>query len=133
MHQNLLTVNSFLVYWREKIDLHFMDKFMTQKKLEKVERLESAGQWDQYFQSGWEENDGRIQTRLFAESFEKNFHRIPFSCRSVLDCSCALGDSIPVLRRTFPEAELFGFDFSKVAIDLCNERFSKLAIFSVKK
>ena len=97
----------------------------------KVKRLESREQWSDYFQSGWEINNGRTQTRLFAEAFAKYTCIDRLSCKSVLDSSCALGDAIPILGRIFPSAELFGSDFSEVAIDRCNAEYSNLSSFSV--
>lgn len=97
----------------------------------RVDRLESNGQWNKYFQSGWEENNGRNQTRLFAEAFAKNTCTERLSCKSVLDSSCALGDALPVLHRVFPNATLFGSDFSEVAISQCKKEYGDLANFSV--
>lgn len=97
----------------------------------RTERLESNAQWDNYFQSGWEENKGRDQTRLFAKAFAKHTCIDRLSCKSVLDSSCALGDAIPVFRRIFPKAKLSGYDFSEVAISECKKKYGDLADFSV--
>jgi SAM-dependent methyltransferase len=97
----------------------------------RAERLESNRQWNNYFQSGWEENNGRNQTRLFAEAFAKHTLTDRLTCKSVLDSSCALGDALPILRRVYPNAVLYGSDFSEVAISQCNKVYGELANFSV--
>ena len=96
--------------------------------------LLSVEWWNAYFGEGggWESNRGRLQTRLFAEAFcahSRLDHEAPYT---ILDASCALGDAMPVLRRFFPNATLFGSDFSDVAIRRCRELFGELAEFSVR-
>jgi SAM-dependent methyltransferase len=108
-----------------------MEGFMGKVKSVRAERLESPEQWNNYFQSGWKENNGRNQTRLFAEAFAKHTRVDRLSCKSVLDSSCALGDALPVLRRIFPNAALFASDFSEVAIRQCKAEYGDLANFSV--
>lgn len=90
--------------------------------------------WNAYFREGggWESNRGRRQTRLFAEAFCKHSRLDPEAPYTILDPSCALGDAMPVLQRSFPNATLSGCDFSDVAIGRCHERFGDVAEFSVK-
>jgi SAM-dependent methyltransferase len=40
-----------------------------------------------------------------------------------------LGDALPVFKSHYPEVQLFGCDFSGIAINRCKERFSGLATF----
>jgi hypothetical protein len=96
--------------------------------------LLSVEWWNAYFSDGggWERNRGRLQTRLFAESFCARCRLDREAPLTILDASCALGDAMPVLRRRFPNATLFGSDFSDVAIRRCREQFGELADFSVR-
>lgn len=95
--------------------------------------LLSTEWWNEYFREGgcWEKNRGRLQTRLFAEAFCRHTRVNRSSRCTLLDSSCALGDAMPVLKRFFPNATLYGLDFSEVAIRRCRRRFSHLATFSV--
>lgn len=89
--------------------------------------------WENYFAEGggWEANGGRIQSRLFAEHFVRNFAIDRQSRFSLLDVGCALGDAIELFRREFPNAELSGVDFSTVAIRRCRQRLGEMARFAV--
>ena len=95
--------------------------------------LLSVEWWNAYFSDGggWERNRGRLQTRAFAEAFCTRCRLDRDAPQTILDASCALGDAIPVLRRHFPNATLFGSDFSDVAVRRSRERFGELAEFSV--
>jgi SAM-dependent methyltransferase len=95
--------------------------------------LLSVEWWNAYFREGggWESNRGRFQTRTFAEAFCTRTRLDRNTPCTILDASCALGDAIPVLRRFFPNATLFGSDFSDVAIRRCRERYGHLAEFCV--
>lgn len=74
-------------------------------------------------------NDGRRQTRLFAEAFHKHV-RVPLKANfSLLDAGCALGDALPVWHRHYPRARLYGCDFSKTAIQRCQEAYGSIAKF----
>jgi Methyltransferase domain len=93
-------------------------------------RLESEGEWDNYFAEGWEQNGGCNQSRLFAEAFCKNTRLSLGPGSTFLDSSVALGDSIPVLKKHFPKTRFFGYDFSEVAIKTASKRFPGYATFS---
>lgn len=95
--------------------------------------LLSVEWWNAYFSDdgGWESNRGRLQTRAFAEAFCTRSRLDPAAPYTILDASCALGDAMPVLRRRFPNATLFGNDLSDVAVRRCRDRFGDLAQFSI--
>ena len=95
----------------------------------KRDRLSTKEDWDAYFEEGgpWEANRGPEQTRLFAEAFCKHTSIHLENGQSLLDSSCALGDALPVFRKHFPKAQLYAYDFSKVAIRRCKERHSGMA------
>jgi SAM-dependent methyltransferase len=77
----------------------------------------------------WEQNQGRTQTRLFAECFHRHT-KVPLGGSfSVLDVGCALGDALPVWHRHYPNAKLFGCDVAQTAIDRSRQLHGDLAHF----
>lgn len=82
------------------------------------------------FQEGghWDQNHGPAQTRWFAESFHRHA-QIPWSEFSVLDVGCALGDALPVWRRRYPAAKLYGCDVAESAVKRCRQRHGDIAEF----
>lgn len=90
--------------------------------------------WEAYFApgGGWETNGGRRQTRIFAQAFADRSGLAPGSSFSLLDVGCALGDGLEVLHRRFPLADLFGIDFSPMAIKRCQTELKGIASFSVQ-
>lgn len=50
--------------------------------------------------------------------------------RRILDFGCGVGNSIPHLRRHFPEAEIVGVDVSGKSIAIARARFSAMADFT---
>ncbi|MBN1918067.1 MAG: class I SAM-dependent methyltransferase [Verrucomicrobia bacterium] len=96
--------------------------------------LLSVEWWNDYFgeDGGWESNRGRVQTRAFVKAFCTRSRLDRHAPSTILDASCALGDAMPVLRRHFPNATLFGNDFSDVAVRRSRERYGTLAEFSVR-
>ena len=76
-------------------------------------------------QGGWEQNNGRRKTRIFAECFHHHI-KLPYSR---FDLECALGDAIPVWRAAYPFARLYGCDISEVAITRCIADYGHLAEF----
>jgi len=101
--------------------------------MKKRQRLETEEQWNAFFSEGglWEINDGPLHTRLYAQAFCKQTSIKLETAQSLLDSSCALGDTLPVFQKHFPEACLFGCDFSKVAIKRCRARFPDMGSFFV--
>lgn len=93
--------------------------------------LNAVATWDEWFAEGgrWEKNGGRDRTRIFAEQFFRHTALGNMPHRTILDYRCGLGDSMPVFREAFPNAKLFGTDFSGVAIRRCRERFGGIATF----
>jgi len=89
--------------------------------------------WNDYFRPGgtWEERSGREQTRLFARAFCRHTRLDRNNRLCFADSSCALGDAMPILHDHFPNARLFGFDFSPIAIDRCKQAFGNVASFAV--
>jgi SAM-dependent methyltransferase len=83
------------------------------------------------FQPGglWERSEGRRQTRLFAECFHHHVSVPLTGSFSVLDAGCAMGDALPVWRRRYPQARLFGCDIAQTAVDRCREEHGDIAEF----
>lgn len=86
--------------------------------------------WDRRFSTGdWASKGGYSQTKMFAEA-QLPFLRIPLDYTgSICDFGCGAGDAFPVYRRAWPQATLYGVDFSAAAIKLCEERYGHLANF----
>jgi SAM-dependent methyltransferase len=87
--------------------------------------------WEKEFSENgfWEKNEGRRQTRLFAEYFHKHVNVPRNGEFSVLDVGCAVGDALAVWHRRYPQAKLFGSDVSQVAIERAKREFGHIAHF----
>jgi len=92
--------------------------------------LNSKCYWDnRFFKEGsWEKNNGRVQTRTFAECFNRVID-IPFTEFSLLDAGCALGDALSLFRRKYSRAKLSGCDFSDIAVQRCKKEYGEVATF----
>lgn len=84
--------------------------------------------WEMYFQEGWEKNNGREQTRLFAHYFLETV-RLPDGTQSLLDVGCALGDSMPEFRKRYSNLRLTGCDVSAEAIKKARSHYGAIATF----
>ena len=86
--------------------------------------------FDKEFSEGgmWEIRNGRKQTQEYAGLFVRDI-KIPLNEFSLLDVGCALGDSIPVLKKAYPMAKLFGCDVSRTAIERCKKDYGEQAEF----
>ena len=86
--------------------------------------------WESRFGSGdWQNRGGFSQTRKFTLSQILHFD-IPYDfAGTICDFGCGAGDSFPVYRKSYPNAKLIGTDFSRAAIDLCQDRYGNLATF----
>jgi SAM-dependent methyltransferase len=79
----------------------------------------------------WERKNGPYTTRRFAECFVENI-KIPLRSNfAFLDFGCALGQGLRVIQKNYPNARLYGCDFSKVAIERCKKLHSSVAEFFV--
>jgi hypothetical protein len=92
--------------------------------------VNSKSTWDAYSRDGWEKNNGREQTKLFAEYFLKKV-KFPKRVNSLLDVGCAMGDALPVFHQHYPDINLFGCDFSEYFILQAQESYGSIAHFSV--
>ena len=70
----------------------------------------------------WEKNEGKQQTRLFAEYFDQviTFRQQKFS---LLDVGCALGQAAVFFSRRYPHAAVSATDVSDVAIERCRRQY----------
>lgn len=87
--------------------------------------LNSSVYWDSRFYVNWEASGGRLQTALFATAFvllDKEF-----TPKSILDYGCGCGDSLPVLKMKYPQAELYYYDMSTVAMQKAKLHYKKIA------
>src|SRR5271157_5414423 len=86
--------------------------------------------WENYFLDGWERNEGRRQTRLFAQYF-LDVVRLPKAAKTLLDVGCAMGDAAPEFHRRYPHLKLHGCDVSKVAIEVARKAYGEISNFTV--
>jgi len=103
-----------------------------------LEKMNNSAQcnkdwWDNYFlpNGGWEKNNGRNQTISFAKHFLKYAKFNKSEKFSLLDIGCALGDGLQIIHENYPNVVLYGFDFSKVAIERCKKEKNNIATFMV--
>jgi hypothetical protein len=86
--------------------------------------------WNRRFGSGdWADKGGYTQTRQFAEAQVSYFNLPREFLGGLCDFGCGAGDAFPVYRESFPEAVLYGVDFSEDAIRLCCARYGHMATF----
>jgi SAM-dependent methyltransferase len=99
----------------------------------KDDTIKDRGWWEEYFthDGGWESNGGRQQTRIFAENFTTRIQLAPNTPFSILDAGCALGDAIKHFSKVYPQASIYGIDFSKTSIYRCKNELGDIATFSV--
>lgn len=99
----------------------------------KDDRIKDHEWWEEYFavDGGWERNDGRSQSRIFAEHFTDRIQLDPNAVFSMLDAGCALGDALKHFAIIYPRATLHGIDFSATAITRCKNEIGGRATFSV--
>jgi trans-aconitate methyltransferase len=85
--------------------------------------------WENRFKSGnWNDN-GRFQTKKYAEANVKYLNIDNGFNGTILDFGCALGDAIPIYLEAFKSAKIIGYDISESAIKNCQERFGDRANF----
>jgi trans-aconitate methyltransferase len=96
--------------------------------------INSLAWWEDYFESKWEANHGREQTRHF---MERMTGALPASVRqwltskpaSILDWGCAFGDGTDVLASSFLRATVAGYDFSARAVAAASRAYPRLQFF----
>lgn len=96
------------------------------------ENINTEMYWNTRFsnKTNWDKN-ARKQTKEYAKNNLKHMSINPFFEGSILDLGCATGDAIPIYKRTFPNAKLYGADISEVAINKCIHKYGGLAEFNV--
>ena len=101
--------------------------------MQNYSKKNSLDYWDFFFKpkSKWEKNGGREQSRIFAQEFVKRCDINPDEKFSMLDVGCALGEAVEVFAGSFKNAELYGIDFSEIAVDRCKEEKGDIATFTV--
>jgi trans-aconitate methyltransferase len=95
-----------------------------------MENINTPDYWDSRFKIGGNWNkSGHRQTREYAKANVVQIN-IPIDFNgSILDFGCALGDAIPIYKKSFPNAKIYGLDVSKNAIKYCKNIYGKIAIF----
>lgn len=88
-----------------------------------IQNVGTTNWWDNYFMpgGGWEKNNGRFQTKIFAEKFIR-YSKIDVNKEfSLLDIGCALGDAIRLFNERYSHGTYFGIDLSTTAIERCKK------------
>lgn len=91
--------------------------------------LNSLAWWNNWFSVGWDNFDGKNQTKHFMTKLVDNLPPrettfLKSRNLSILDWGCAMGDGVDVLARTFPNCKVAGLDFSKISIGRARESYS---------
>jgi SAM-dependent methyltransferase len=84
--------------------------------------------WENYFKDGWEKNQGRLQTRLFAKYWLETV-ALPAEARTLLDVGCAMGDAAPEIHERYPHLKITGCDVSPEALVKARESYGAFASF----
>ncbi|MEL7622562.1 MAG: methyltransferase domain-containing protein [Clostridiales bacterium] len=98
------------------------------------EVINSKEYWEKRFaEKNWEINQGREQSKYFAELFKVNapqwlINHINTNGLSVIDMGCAEGDGTQVLSEVF-SGKIYGMDFSKSAIEQAKNRYPEIDFF----
>lgn len=93
--------------------------------------------WDDRFKGDWLKNDGDKQSVFFAEvaisimpdSFKKLIKNLKFS---ILDWGCAEGDGTNIIGKNFSDSDIFGLDFSSIAVHNARIKYPHLKFYSKK-
>ncbi|WP_281216951.1 methyltransferase domain-containing protein [Lysinibacillus capsici] len=90
--------------------------------------INSKDYWDTRFASDWEPNQGREQTRFFAELAVGNLPSwligdINSKRYTIGDVGCAEGDAVPILNNKFFKSKVSGIDFSAEAIERAKQYY----------
>mgnify|MGYP006434073353 CR=1 FL=1 len=94
-----------------------------------MKNINTKTYWDNRFKSGDWNKGGTYQTTQYAKGNVKHMDIDPRFSGSILDFGCALGDAIPILKLSYPNAQLYGVDISEEAIKICNQNYGQLAEF----
>lgn len=99
-----------------------------------MQQINDLSFWNDYFQEGWEKNQGRGQTAFFSLLFLLNLPeeittRIIKKHYSICDMGCALGEGTKILYDHFRVCDVKGLDFSPVAIQKAKETYQGLDFF----
>ncbi|TAK50676.1 MAG: class I SAM-dependent methyltransferase [Bacteroidetes bacterium] len=85
---------------------------------------------DHFIENGkWENQGGRLIGRRITKYFIKNVHIPIVDEFTLIDIGCALGDSMPLLHKAYPQARLWGCDVSSHAVRRCQKEHGAYASF----
>ena len=86
-----------------------------------MNNINTKAYWDNRFKADWEKKSGRSQTADFAKDQIPYFDISSDFDGSILDFGCGLGDAIPIYKKSYPNAKLYGVDISSVGIEKCKK------------
>lgn len=96
--------------------------------------INSDTYWDKRFTEDWEVYEGPRQSRFFAQLALENLpiwliEQIRRESLSVVDWGCAQGDGTDIWASYINSQQLFGVDFSKIAIEQASQRYPMIKFF----
>jgi O-antigen biosynthesis protein len=94
--------------------------------------VNSPAWWNDYFQSQWETNGGRLQSQLFMQALLDNLpaeerHWLAQENRTVCDWGCAMGDGTAIIASRYAQAHIWGVDSSNAAIASAKQYYPDIA------
>lgn len=95
-----------------------------------MNNINTKAYWDNRFKADWEKKSGRSQTADFAKDQIPYFDISSDFDGSILDFGCGLGDAIPIYKKSYPNAKLYGVDISSVGIEKCKKTYGCMADFT---
>jgi ubiquinone/menaquinone biosynthesis C-methylase UbiE len=94
--------------------------------------INSREYWNNRFHTNdWRKRGGNRQSRIQAWHFVETIRLEDGFAGSIADVGCAEGDAMEVYSTKWPNARLFGYDFSESAIQNARQRLSDIARFEV--
>ncbi|MFH7765917.1 methyltransferase domain-containing protein [Acinetobacter sp. BSP-28] len=96
--------------------------------------INSDTYWDKRFIEDWEVYEGPRQSRFFAQLALENLptwliEQIRRESLTVVDWGCAQGDGTDIWASYINSQQLFGVDFSKIAIEQARQRYPVIQFF----
>ncbi len=95
-----------------------------------MKNINTKDYWEKRFRTKNWGKSGNRQTREYAKANVAQMDLNSDYDGKILDFGCALGDAIPIYKTSFPQAKLYGIDFSEEAIQICKEAYGDIAEFS---
>ncbi len=94
-----------------------------------MKNINTETYWEKRFSSGSWNKSGRRQTEEYAKANITAMKISPDFNGKIIDFGCALGDAIPLYKKSFPNSLIIGLDISETAIKVCKKKYGNIAKF----